>query len=48
MATYLTFVETYKLMSKDPLDFFRGFVDMVVAERRDYALMAEELLVKPV
>lgn len=47
-ATYLTFVETCKLMSKAPLDFFRGFFDMVVAERRDYALMAEELLVKPI
>lgn len=47
-ATYLTFVETCKLMSKAPLDFFRGFFDMVVAKRRDYAMMAEELLVKPV
>lgn len=47
-ATYLTFVETCKLMAKAPLDFFRGFFDMVVAGRRDYALMTEALLVKPV
>ena len=31
-----------------PLDFFRGFFDMIVAGRRDYALMTEALLVKPV
>ena len=47
-ATYLTFVETCKLMAKAPLDFFRGFFDMIVAGRRDYALMTEALLVKPV
>ena len=47
-ATYLTFVETCKLMAKAPLDFFRGFFDMVVVGRRDYALMTEALLVKPV
>ncbi len=47
-ATYLTFVETCKLMAKAPLDFFRGFFDMVVGGRRDYALMTEALLVKPV
>ena len=47
-ATFLTFVETCKLMSKAPLDFFRGFFDMVVAGRRDYILMTEALLVKPV
>ena len=40
-ATYLTFVETCKLMAKAPLDFFRGFFDMIVAGRRDYALMTE-------
>ena len=45
-ATFLTFVETCKLMA--PLDFFRGFFDMIVAGRRDYALMTEALLVKPV
>ena len=47
-ATFLTFVETCKLMVKAPLDFFRGFFDMIVAGRRDYALMTEVLLVKPV
>lgn len=47
-ATYLTFVETCKLMAKAPLDFFRGFFDMIVVGRRDYALMTEALLVKPV
>ena len=47
-AIYLTFVETCKLMAKAPLDFFRGFFDMVVAGRRDYTLMTEALLVKPV
>ena len=33
---------------KTPLDFFRGFFDMIVTGRRDYALMIEALLVKPV
>ena len=47
-ATFLTFVETCKLMATAPLDFFRGFFDMIVAGRRDYALMTEALLVKPV
>ena len=41
-----TFVETCKLMAMAPLDFFRGFFDMIVAGRRDYALMTEVLLVK--
>ena len=35
-ATFLTFVETCKLMAMAPLDFFRGFFDMIVAGRRDY------------
>ena len=47
-ATFLTFVETCKLMATAPLDFFRGFFDMIVVGRRDYALMTEALLVKPV
>lgn len=47
-ATFLTFVQTCKLMAMAPLDFFRGFFDMIVAGRRDYALMTEALLVKPV
>lgn len=47
-AAFLTFVETCKLMAMAPLDFFRGFFDMIVAGRRDYALMTEALLVKPV
>ena len=28
--------------------FFRGFFDLIVVGRRDYALMTEALLVKPV
>lgn len=47
-AAFLTFVETCKLMAMAPLDFFRGFFDMIVVGRRDYALMTEALLVKPV
>ena len=43
-ATYLTFVETCKLMAKAPLDFFRGFFDMVVAGRQDYPEMTKALL----
>ena len=35
-------------MAKASLNFFRGFFDMIVAGRRDYALMIETLLVKPV
>ncbi len=31
-----------------PLDFFRGFFDMIVAGRRDYAMMTKVLLVKSV
>ena len=31
-----------------PLDFFRGFFDMIVAGRRDYAMMTKALLVKSV
>ena len=37
-----------RVIPKAPLDFFRGFFDMIVAGRRDYALMTEALLVKPV
>ena len=37
-----------ELMAKASLDFFRGFLDMIVAGRRDDALMTEALLVKPV
>ena len=37
-----------RVIPKVPLDFFRGFFDMIVAGRRDYALMTEALLVKPV
>ena len=40
--------ENCKLMTMAPLDFFRGFFDLIVAERRDYALMTEALFVKPV
>lgn len=40
--------ENCKLMAMAPLDFFRGFFDMIVAGRRNYALMTEALLVKPV
>lgn len=43
-ASYLTFVETCKLLSKSPLDFFRGYFDMIVAGRRDYPDMARALL----
>ena len=43
-ATCLTFVETCKLMAKAPLDFFRGFFDMVVAGRQDYPDMTKALL----
>ena len=37
-----------ELMAKAPLVFFSGFFDMIVAGRRDYALITEALLVKPV
>ena len=33
-----------KLMAKAPLDFFRGFFDMVVAGRPDYPDMTKALL----
>jgi len=36
------------MMAKASLDFFRGFLDMIAAGRRDYSLMTETLLVKPV
>ena len=34
-------------MAMAPLDFF-SFFDLIVAGRRDYALMTKALLVKPV
>ena len=37
-----------RVIPKATLDFFMGFFDMNVAGRRDYALMTEALLVKPV
>ena len=37
-----------RVIPKAPLDLFMGFFDMIVAGRRDYALMTETLLVKPV
>ena len=37
-----------RVIPKALLDFFMGFFDMIVAGRRDYALMTEALLVKPV
>lgn len=37
-----------ELMAKASLDFFRGFFDLIVVGRRDYALMTEALLVKTV
>ena len=37
-----------RVIPKAPLDFFMGFFDMIVAGRRDYALMTEALLVKPI
>lgn len=38
-VTYLTFVETCKLMAMALLDFFSGFFDMIVAGRRDYVIL---------
>ena len=37
-----------RVIPKATLDFFRGFFDMIVVGRRDYALMTEALLVKPI
>ena len=43
-ATYLTFVETCKLMKKTALDFFKGFFGMTTSGRTDYELIVQELL----
>ena len=43
-ATYLTFVETCKLMKKTALDFFKGFFGMTTSGRKDYELIVQELL----
>ena len=43
-ATYLTFVETCKLMKKTALDFFKGFFSMTSGGRFDYELIVQELL----
>ena len=43
-ATYLTFVETCKLMKKTALDFFKGFFGMTSSGRTDYELITQELL----
>ena len=40
--------QNIRVIPKAPLDFFSGFFDMIVAGRRDYDLMTEALLVKPV
>ena len=37
-----------RCMVRTMIGFFRGCFDMIVAGRRDYALMTEALLVKPV
>ena len=37
-----------RVIPKATLDFFMGFFDMIVAGRRDYALMTEAHLLKPV
>jgi hypothetical protein len=37
-----------RVIPKAPLDFFRGFFDIIVVGRTDYALMTEALLVKPI
>ena len=37
-----------RVIPKAPQDFFRGFFDIIVVGRTDYALMTEALLVKPV
>ena len=37
-----------RVIPKATLDLFRGFFDMIVVGRTDYALMTEALLVKPV
>ena len=41
-------LKTCKIMAKAPLYFFRGFFDMIVAGRREYALMTGARVVKPV
>ena len=43
-ATYLTFVETCKLMKKTALDFFKSFFGMTSGGRTDYELIVQELL----
>lgn len=43
-ATYLTFVETCKLMKKNALDFFKCFFGMTSDGRTDYELITQELL----
>ena len=37
-----------RVIPKGTLDFFMGFFDMIVAGRRDYALMTEAHLLTPV
>lgn len=43
-ATYLSIVETCKLLKKPPLEFFRRFFSMIAEGRRDYDFMPQELL----
>jgi transposase len=43
-ATYLSIVETCKLLKKPPLEFFRRFFSMIAEGRRDYDFMTQELL----
>ena len=43
-AAWLTFIETCKLQKKAALDFFSDFFRMVTEGRRDYELIAQEVL----
>ena len=43
-AAWLTFVETCKLLKKAALEVFNGYFQRIVAGRRDYDLITEEVL----
>ena len=43
-AAWLTFVETCKLQKKAALEVFNGYFQRIVAGRRDYDLITEEML----
>lgn len=44
VATFLTQLETYKLLKKASLDFFKRILKLIILGSQDYEIMTETLL----